>query len=212
MISIDQIRREIGLYQEPDNGLKKEASRSNSFVDPVVKEINEYLSNHTLSRFVDEIEKTANVKIQSEVKNFIQKAEENGVDETQIIRFIMEKKGYSVPYDTNDDARSILHKSANYITELTNKIAVLNDTLELVKIAMDLVQQEHIAPFTSYDELTEKMSELAKEGDPELLKRAAELSKRKIPSLGKVATGKKSVASTAMERYLEALTKINEGE
>jgi len=204
---LDQIKREVGLAPAEVKPLQKRAS-----VDSVVTEINEYLASDTLSGFITQMEKTAGVQVSEDIKSFVTSAEERGVSEDEIINFIFEKKGYQIPRDVDVRHKDLLNKSANYISELTDRMAVMNDSMELVKVAMDMVQSDHIAPFTSYDDLMEKMSELANEGDPELLKRASEIAKKRFPDFGKVANNKRGVATSATDRYLEALMKLNQGE
>jgi hypothetical protein len=204
---LDQIKREVGLEPAKAPEVHKSAS-----VDSVVNEINAYLASDTLSNCIADLEKVAGVRVPDEIKTFVASAEERGVPEDEIINFIFEKKGYQIPRDNDSRHRDLLHKAANYIMEANDRMAVMNDSLELVKVAMDMVQSDHVAPYTSYDDLMEKMSELANEGDPELLKRAAEIAKRRLPNFGKVANNKRGVAMSATDRYLEALLKINQGE
>lgn len=206
-VLLDQIKREVGLAPaETTRVVQKRAS-----VDSIVEEINEYLASDTLSNVIVQLEKTAGVRVPEEIKTFVASAEENGTSEDEIINFIFEKKGYRIPKDNDSRHRDLLNKAASYICEVNERLAVMNDTMELMKVAMDMVQAEHIAPFTSYDDLTEKMSELAAEGDPELLKRAADLARKRVPNFGKVAN-KRGVAMSATDRFLESLIRINQGE
>jgi hypothetical protein len=206
-VLLDQIKREVGLAPaEAAPVTQKRAS-----VDSIVEEINEYLASDTLSNVIVQLEKTAGVRVPDEIKTFVSAAEERGTSEDEIINFIFEKKGYRIPKDNDSRHRDLLNKAANYIGEVNERLAVMNDTMELIKVAMDMVQAEHVAPFTSYDDLTEKMSELATEGDPELLKRAAELARKRVPNFGKVAN-KRGVAMSATDRFLESLIRLNQGE
>jgi len=202
---IDQIKREVGLAPAPE--VQKTAS-----VDSVVNEINAYLASDTLSNCIVDLEKAAGVRVPDEIKTFVASAEERGVSEDEIINFIFEKKGYQIPRDNDSRHRDLLNKAASYIMEANDRLAMMNDSLELVKVAMDMVQSDHVAPYTSYDDLMEKMSELANEGNPELLKRAAEIARKRLPGFGKVANNKRGVAMSATDRYLEAMLKINQGE
>lgn len=200
MYNLDHIAKEVGLL---DGVQAAPMQKTSSVKDTTYHEIMEYLKNDTLSSF---LEKEASAP--GDVVKFAREAEERGFSEQEIADMILEKKGYEIPAgDDTPQHRMLLEKAADRIQQLEMKNELVEKQLELVKVAMDLVEAGGSSPFSSYDELTDRVANLIKEDNPELIKVALRLYNGKYPSAGSVST-RPSGGSTAKEIFESSLSQL----
>lgn len=171
--------------------------------DSLYADIMEYLKNDTLSNY---LEKEASVP--ADVVQFVRKAEESGASESEITDYLLQKKGYQVSTSEQTPVyNTLLERAADRIAYLEKRFDVMDTQLEMVKVAMDLVEAGECSPFTNFEELTEKAARLIQEGNPEIVKKAVELYQHRFPSMGKVSSTA-SGGGTAREKYESTLANL----
>lgn len=192
MIDLNTMAAEVGL-------LEPSAMQKTSTVtvkDSTYAEIMTYLKNDTLSNFL-----AKEASVPASVIQFVRSAEEDGVPESEIAEFLLQKKGYQIANVEQTPVHNVLlEKAADRIAHLEKRLDVNDAQLEMVKVAMDLVAAGECSPFITFDALTEKVAHLIKDGNPEIYKKAVELVQNRFPSMGKVSS---TVAGggTARERF-----------
>lgn len=201
MLDLNAIAKEVGLY-EPQAELQKTSSKE-VVKESLYNEIMEYLKNDTLSNY---LEKEASVP--ADVVQFVRRAEENGIPESEIADYLLQKKGYQISTHEETPASTVLlEKAADRIAYLEKRFDVMDTQLEMVKVAMDLVAAGECSPFTTFDELTEKVAKLIQDGNPEIVKKAVELYQNRFPSMGKVSSTA-SGGGTAREKFESQLANL----
>lgn len=201
MLDLNAIAKEVGLY-EPQAELQKTSSKE-VVKESLYNEIMEYLKNDTLSNY---LEKEASVP--ADVVQFVRRAEESGIPESEIADYLLQKKGYQISTHEETPASTVLlEKAADRIAYLEKRFDVMDTQLEMVKVAMDLVAAGECSPFTNFDELTEKVAKLIQDGNPEIVKKAVELYQNRFPSMGKVSSTA-SGGGTAREKFESQLANL----
>ena len=206
MFGYTQIAQSVGLIPAKKEEVQKQASVE---LNPVVSQIDDYLSGDTLSSYISEtLEKKAGYNVSEELKNFVAAAEQQGVSESEVVDQVFQKFGYKMPEITEEERieKDLLIKASAEITRLEKVASKLMDQVDMMKVAMDLVEADETSPYKSFDELVEQTVELMKSASPEVLKQALELKRDSITGIGKVASKPSSNKSlTAEERLLERL-------
>ena len=207
MLSYTQMAQSVGLI--PEKQVQKRASVVIE-LNPVVAQIDEYLKLDTLSGYIDNIEKRG-YDVSEELKDFVKSAEQKGVDESEVIDQVFQKFGYQMPETSEEEQleKDLLIKASAEITRLEKVAHELMNQVDMMKMAMDLVEANEISPYKSFNELAEQTVELLKSASPDVIKQALEL-REGIPGIGKVASKPSSnVKLTAEERLLERLQNIS---
>jgi len=195
MNDLNTLAREVGLLD-----MQKTSSVQEVIKDSTYAEIMEYLKNDTLSNY---LEKEASVP--ADVIQFVRQAEENGIPEAEITGYLLQKRGYQVSSTEPTPVHNVLlEKAADRIAHLERRFDVMDTQLEMVKVAMDLVAAGECSPFTNFDQLTEKVAGLIREGNPEIVKKAVELYQNRFPSIGKISSTAAG-GGTAREVYESTL-------
>jgi len=194
MNDLNTLAREVGLLD------MQKTSVQEVIKDSTYAEILEYLKNDTLSNY---LEKEASVP--ADVIQFVRQAEENGIPEAEITGYLLQKRGYQISSSEPTPVHNVLlEKAADRIAHLERRFDVMDTQLEMVKVAMDLVAAGECSPFTNFDQLTEKVAGLIREGNPEIVKKAVELYQNRFPSMGKISSTAAG-SGTARERFESTL-------
>lgn len=194
MNDLNTLAREVGLLD------MQKTSVHEVIKDSTYAEILEYLKNDTLSNY---LEKEASVP--ADVIQFVRQAEENGIPEAEITGYLLQKRGYQISSSEPTPVHNVLlEKAADRIAHLERRFDVMDTQLEMVKVAMDLVAAGECSPFTNFDQLTEKVAGLIREGNPEIVKKAVELYQNRFPSMGKISSTAAG-SGTARERFESTL-------
>jgi hypothetical protein len=201
MYDLNTLAKEVGLL-EP-SAMQKTSSVQEVIKDSVYAEIMAYLKEDTLSNY---LEKEASVP--ADVIQFVRHAEENGIPESEITEYLLEKKGYKFSAPESTPVHNVLlEKAADRISHLEKRFDVMDTQLEMIKVAMDLVAAGECAPFTDFDELTNKVAKLIHDGNPEIVKKAVELYQNRFPSMGKISSTAAG-GGTARERFESTLVSL----
>jgi len=205
MFTYDQMAQEVGL-KEPKKEVQKKASPVE--LNPVIEQIDAWLASDKLSTHIEEFEKKAEIEVSEELKSYVKTAEEQGLDEKEIVDNVFQKYSYKLPEITEEERveKDLLIKASAEITRLEKVATKLMDQVDMMKFAMDLVESNQIAPYKSFNDLVEQTAELTKSASIDTLKEAVKLRVSELPGIGKAASGPSSkVKQTPEDRLLERL-------